>query len=55
MSQRSIREELLTRRDAILRISALLGGTAFVGQSALLSGCVGNGSLQAAEEGRTET
>jgi hypothetical protein len=45
MTQRTIHEELLTRRDAILRIGALMGGTAFVGQSALLAGCaVGSGS-----------
>lgn len=30
---------LLTRRDAILKVGALLGGTALVGQSALLAGC----------------
>lgn len=31
--------ELLTRREAILRVSALLGGVALVGQGAMLSGC----------------
>lgn len=30
---------LITRREAILRVSALLGGIALVGQSALLTGC----------------
>lgn len=30
---------LITRREAILRVSALLGGAALVGQSAMLSGC----------------
>jgi hypothetical protein len=30
---------LLTRRDAILRVSALFGGVALVGHGALLSGC----------------
>lgn len=30
---------LITRREAILRVSALLGGVALVGQSAMLSGC----------------
>ena len=29
----------LTRREAVLRVSALLGGVAFVGQGALLAGC----------------
>ncbi|MEX2123471.1 MAG: gluconate 2-dehydrogenase subunit 3 family protein [Woeseia sp.] len=32
--------ELITRREAILRVSALLGGVALVGQGAMLSGCV---------------
>jgi hypothetical protein len=31
--------ELLTRREAILRVSAMLGGTALVGQAAMLAGC----------------
>jgi hypothetical protein len=31
--------ELITRREAILRVSAMLGGMALVGQSAMLSGC----------------
>lgn len=31
--------DLLTRRDAILKVSALLGGAPLVGQSALLAGC----------------
>ena len=30
---------LITRRDAILRVSALFGGIALVGQSAMLAGC----------------
>ena len=30
---------LITRREAILRVSALLGGVALVGGSALLTGC----------------
>jgi hypothetical protein len=34
------RHELITRRDAILRVSAMLGGMALVGQSAMLAGCV---------------
>jgi hypothetical protein len=31
--------DLLTRRDAILRVSALLGGATLIGQSAWLAGC----------------
>lgn len=37
-------KDLLTRREAILRVSALLGGAALVGQSALLAGCAAAGS-----------
>jgi hypothetical protein len=33
------RHDLITRREAILRVSALLGGVALVGQSAMLAGC----------------
>lgn len=33
--------ELLSRRDAIVRVSALLGGVALIGQSAMLAGCGG--------------
>ena len=40
----SVSAELLTRREAILRVSALLGGAALVGQSALLAGCATGGS-----------
>lgn len=39
MSSDSERHELITRREAILRVSAMLGGVALVGQSALLAGC----------------
>lgn len=31
--------ELVTRREAILRVSAMLGGVALVGQGAMLTGC----------------
>lgn len=31
--------ELITRREAILRVSALFGGVALVGQGAMLAGC----------------
>ena len=33
------RQALLTRREAILRVSAMLGGVALVGQGAMLAGC----------------
>lgn len=33
-------QDLITRREAILRVSAMLGGAALVGQSAMLAGCV---------------
>ncbi len=35
------RHELITRREAILRVSAMLGGVALVGQGAMLAGCAG--------------
>ncbi len=31
--------KLINRREAILRVSAMLGGAALVGQSAMLAGC----------------
>ncbi len=31
--------ELISRREAIMRVTAILGGVAFVGSSALLTGC----------------
>jgi hypothetical protein len=34
-----IDHHLMTRREAILRVSALFGGIALVGQSAMLAGC----------------
>jgi Gluconate 2-dehydrogenase subunit 3 len=39
MSPDSERPDLITRREAILRVSALLGGAALVGQTAMLAGC----------------
>jgi hypothetical protein len=36
----AFKNDLLTRREAIRRVSALFGGAALVGQSAWLSGCV---------------
>jgi hypothetical protein len=35
----AFKDDLLTRREAMRRVSALLGGAALVGQSAWLSGC----------------
>ncbi|MDQ3949405.1 MAG: gluconate 2-dehydrogenase subunit 3 family protein [Gemmatimonadota bacterium] len=35
----SFEQDLITRREAILRVSALLGGVTFVGGSALLTAC----------------
>jgi hypothetical protein len=39
MSAPAFKDDLVTRREAIRRVSALLGGAALVGQSAWLSGC----------------
>ena len=39
MAARIFKDDLLSRREAIMRVSALLGGTALVGQSAWLAGC----------------
>lgn len=33
------RQQLITRREAILRVSTMLGGVALVGHSAMLAGC----------------
>jgi hypothetical protein len=35
----AFKDDLLTRREAIRRVSALLGGAALIGQSAWLAGC----------------
>ncbi|MCY3794276.1 MAG: hypothetical protein OXG51_07865, partial [Gammaproteobacteria bacterium] len=35
---------LLTRREAILRVSAMLGGAALVGQTAMLAACSPEGT-----------
>ncbi len=50
MSSDPNRNELITRRDAIVRVSAMLGGVALVGQNAMLAGCATQpaGDLQAA-------
>jgi hypothetical protein len=39
MTAVSFRDDLVTRREAIRRVSALLGGVALVGQGAWLAGC----------------
>ena len=39
MATTAFEDELLTRREAIRRVSALLGGAALIGQSAWLTGC----------------
>jgi hypothetical protein len=39
MTSHSVVNEPITRREAIRRVSALLGGTVLVGQTAFLSGC----------------
>ena len=39
MSSDSDHKELISRREAILRVSAMLGGVALVGQTAMLAGC----------------
>jgi hypothetical protein len=41
MSSDPDRHQLITRREAILRVSAMLGGVALVGQGAMLAGCAG--------------
>jgi hypothetical protein len=42
MSESARTSDLLTRREALRRASALLGGAALVGQSAWLAGCEGS-------------
>ena len=39
MSRKTLLSESITRREAILRVSAILGGTALVGQAGMLAGC----------------
>lgn len=39
MAAPAFKDDLLTRREAIRRVSALLGGAALVGQSSWLAGC----------------
>ena len=42
MAAQAFKHDLVTRREAIRRVSALLGGAALIGQSAWLAGCEGN-------------
>lgn len=44
----AMRSELISRREAILKVSALLGGTALVGQAAMLAGCTKEPEAEAA-------
>lgn len=39
MTDKDQKKELINRREAIFRVSAMLGGVALVGQSAMLAGC----------------
>jgi hypothetical protein len=39
VTETALKADLVTRREAILRVSALLGGATLIGQSAWLSGC----------------
>jgi len=48
MTSRELSPELLSRRDALLRFGAVMGGTV-TGSSALLSGCVSPGARPASE------
>ena len=38
-NQTDLAPDLISRREAILRVTALLGGVALVGGTALLTGC----------------
>jgi glucoside 3-dehydrogenase (cytochrome c) hitch-hiker subunit len=40
----SLSPDLITRREAVLRVTALLGGVALIGSSALIAGCRPEGS-----------
>lgn len=39
MTKKHSKPELISRREAILRVSAMFGGVALVGQTAMLAGC----------------
>jgi len=51
MSSDRERHELITRREAILRVSAMLGGVALVGQSAMLAGCATENAIESRATG----
>jgi hypothetical protein len=44
---------LISRREAIMRVSALLGGVAFIGSSALLTGCRPDAGKQTSSDSTT--
>ena len=47
LSETPLPAALLTRREALLRLSGLVGGAAFVGQSAILAGCATQNAMRA--------
>lgn len=51
MADKTVRSELVTRREAILRVSAMFGGVALVGQSAMLAACAREKAPAVAAEG----
>ncbi|MDX1498833.1 MAG: gluconate 2-dehydrogenase subunit 3 family protein [Woeseiaceae bacterium] len=51
MTDKTAHPELVTRREAILRVSAMFGGVALVGQSAMLAACAREESPAVAAEG----
>lgn len=48
------KQGLLTRREAILRVSAMLGGAALVGQTAMLAACSSSGTKPLAPDALAE-
>jgi hypothetical protein len=46
MTALAFKDDLVTRREAIRRVSALLGGAALIGQSAWLAGCATSASRE---------
>src|SRR6185295_10315253 len=46
MTTESMSADLLTRREALRRVSVLLGGATLVGQSAWLAGCATDGAAR---------
>ena len=54
MSSEQDRDKLISRREAIFRVSAMLGGVALIGQSGMLAGCAtqssGDSDMLAANE-----